>query len=83
MSRSPSEYWRKQARHETRIRAALEMRLDELESEIEQLQTALEGMLEATEPGSDGRRLLAARESAAALLERLTGPAAPDEEDAV
>lgn len=82
MSRSPSEYWRKQARHEMRMRAALEMRLDELEDEIEQLQTALEGILEALEPGSDAAGLLAARESAAALLERLAGPAALLEEEA-
>lgn len=83
MSRSPSEYWRKQARHEMRLRAALEMRLDELEDEIEQLQTALEGLLEATEPGGDPSHLPARRESAAALLERLIGPAAADKEDAV
>lgn len=81
MSKSSSEYWRKQARHEMRMRAALEMRLDELEDEIEQLQTALEGILEALEPGGDPADLPARRESAAALLERLTGPAASMDEE--
>jgi hypothetical protein len=83
MSRSPSEYWRKQARHEMRMRAALEMRLDELEDEIEQLQAALEGILEAMEPGGDASRLEFMRESAAALLERLVGPAALVEEESL
>lgn len=81
MSGSSSEYWRKRARHEMRMRAALEMRLDELEDEIEQLLTALEGMLEATGPGGDPERLLARRESAAALLERIVGPAAAEQEE--
>lgn len=81
MSRSASEQWRKRARHEMRMRAALELRLDELEDEIERLQTALEGLLEATEPGGSGARLPAAREAAAAILDRLTGPAAPDEDE--